>query len=135
MCQKCHSVVDGEPLRFRGEVYHPYHFNCTGIYIYTYSCNLCLFVWMPDHNSGTPWQICLKLEVGTPKGMCLIWFWDSKLSGSTCVGKKKSKIVIYDQARVNGGSNYAYPGLIHYITIHRVSIKKGFNRFSLFWTL
>ena len=33
MCQKCHSVVDGEPLRFRGEVYHPYHFNCTGNYI------------------------------------------------------------------------------------------------------
>jgi hypothetical protein len=30
MCQKCHSSVDGEPLRFRGEVYHPYHFNCTG---------------------------------------------------------------------------------------------------------
>ena len=30
MCQKCHSVVDEEPLRFRGEVYHPYHFNCTG---------------------------------------------------------------------------------------------------------
>jgi hypothetical protein len=31
MCQKCHAVIDGEPLRFRGEVYHPYHFNCTGI--------------------------------------------------------------------------------------------------------
>ncbi len=24
------SVIDGEPLRFRGEVFHPYHFNCTG---------------------------------------------------------------------------------------------------------
>jgi len=23
-------VIDGDPLRFRGEVYHPYHFNCTG---------------------------------------------------------------------------------------------------------
>ena len=22
-------MIDGEPLRFRGEVYHPYHFNCT----------------------------------------------------------------------------------------------------------
>ncbi len=33
MCQKCHAVIDGEPLRFRGEVYHPYHFNCTGILI------------------------------------------------------------------------------------------------------
>ncbi len=33
MCQKCHAVIDGEPLRFRGEVYHPYHFNCTGIVI------------------------------------------------------------------------------------------------------
>merc|ERR1711963_1139851 len=29
MCQKCHSIIDGEPLRFRGEVYHPYHFSCT----------------------------------------------------------------------------------------------------------
>ncbi|XP_037075786.1 uncharacterized protein LOC119096898 isoform X2 [Pollicipes pollicipes] len=28
MCHKCHAVVDGEPLRFRGELYHPYHFNC-----------------------------------------------------------------------------------------------------------
>jgi hypothetical protein len=24
------SVIDGDPLRFRGEVYHPYHFNCAG---------------------------------------------------------------------------------------------------------
>jgi hypothetical protein len=24
------SLSDGEPLRFRGEVYHPYHFSCTG---------------------------------------------------------------------------------------------------------
>jgi hypothetical protein len=23
------SMIDGDPLRFRGEVYHPYHFNCT----------------------------------------------------------------------------------------------------------
>ena len=23
------SVIDGDPLRFRGEVYHPYHFSCT----------------------------------------------------------------------------------------------------------
>merc|ERR1711936_1490102 len=30
MCQKCHSIIDGDPLRFRGEVYHPYHFSCTG---------------------------------------------------------------------------------------------------------
>ena len=34
MCQKCHSSIDGEPLRFRGEVYHPYHFNCTGKVLY-----------------------------------------------------------------------------------------------------
>ena len=24
------SVIDGDPLRFRGEVYCPYHFNCKG---------------------------------------------------------------------------------------------------------
>ncbi|XP_065335677.1 LIM and senescent cell antigen-like-containing domain protein 1 isoform X1 [Cloeon dipterum] len=29
VCHKCHGLVDGKPLRFRGEVYHPYHFNCT----------------------------------------------------------------------------------------------------------
>ncbi|XP_070489992.1 LIM and senescent cell antigen-like-containing domain protein 1 isoform X1 [Chironomus tepperi] len=28
-CQKCHGIIDGAPLRFRGEVYHGYHFNCT----------------------------------------------------------------------------------------------------------
>lgn len=28
-CQKCHGLIDGAPLRFRGEVYHGYHFNCT----------------------------------------------------------------------------------------------------------
>ena len=30
MCQKCRQVIEGEPLRFRGEVYCPYHFNCKG---------------------------------------------------------------------------------------------------------
>ncbi|XP_019564007.3 LIM and senescent cell antigen-like-containing domain protein 1 isoform X1 [Aedes albopictus] len=29
MCNKCHGVIDDAPLRFRGEVYHGYHFNCT----------------------------------------------------------------------------------------------------------
>ena len=28
-CNKCHGLIDGAPLRFRGEVYHGYHFNCT----------------------------------------------------------------------------------------------------------
>lgn len=23
------GIIDEKPLRFRGEVYHPYHFNCT----------------------------------------------------------------------------------------------------------
>ncbi|XP_055304432.1 LIM and senescent cell antigen-like-containing domain protein 1 isoform X1 [Sitodiplosis mosellana] len=32
ICHKCHGIIDGPPLRFRGEVYHGYHFNCT-------SCN------------------------------------------------------------------------------------------------
>ena len=34
---------------------------------------------------------------------------DAMLSGST-LKRKIAKIVIYDQARVNGGSNYKYPG-------------------------
>ncbi|XP_062536136.1 LIM and senescent cell antigen-like-containing domain protein 1 isoform X2 [Armigeres subalbatus] len=29
MCNKCHGAIDDAPLRFRGEVYHGYHFNCT----------------------------------------------------------------------------------------------------------
>jgi len=29
VCHKCHSIIDDRPLRFRGEVYHPYHFNCS----------------------------------------------------------------------------------------------------------
>ncbi|XP_063703383.1 LIM and senescent cell antigen-like-containing domain protein 1 [Culicoides brevitarsis] len=29
MCHKCHGIIDDGPLRFRGEVYHGYHFNCT----------------------------------------------------------------------------------------------------------
>nr|CAG4651798.1 EOG090X05KU [Triops cancriformis] len=28
ICHKCHAMIDEQPLRFRGEVYHPYHFNC-----------------------------------------------------------------------------------------------------------
>ncbi|XP_058056934.1 LIM and senescent cell antigen-like-containing domain protein 1 isoform X2 [Anopheles bellator] len=28
-CNKCHGNIEGKPLRFRGEVYHGYHFNCT----------------------------------------------------------------------------------------------------------
>ncbi len=26
ICQKCHGVIDDKPLRFRGEVYHAYHY-------------------------------------------------------------------------------------------------------------
>ena len=29
ICHQCHGVIDDKPLRFRGELYHPYHFNCT----------------------------------------------------------------------------------------------------------
>ncbi|KAM7302486.1 LIM and senescent cell antigen-like-containing domain protein 1 [Ixodes scapularis] len=27
-CAKCEEAIDGAPLRHRGDVYHPYHFNC-----------------------------------------------------------------------------------------------------------
>ena len=30
MCQICKLPIEGEPLRFRGEYYCPYHFNCKG---------------------------------------------------------------------------------------------------------
>ncbi|KAK5650207.1 hypothetical protein RI129_001236 [Pyrocoelia pectoralis] len=29
VCHKCHGLIDDQPLKFRGEVYHPYHFICT----------------------------------------------------------------------------------------------------------
>lgn len=29
ICHKCHGSIDDGPLRFRGELYHGYHFNCT----------------------------------------------------------------------------------------------------------
>ncbi|XP_064113207.1 LIM and senescent cell antigen-like-containing domain protein 1 [Macrobrachium nipponense] len=28
MCHRCHSTIDGQPLRWRGDTFHPYHFNC-----------------------------------------------------------------------------------------------------------
>ena len=27
---RCHGAIDGTPLRWQGENFHPYHFNCTG---------------------------------------------------------------------------------------------------------
>ena len=30
VCRKCSTRIEGEPLRFQGDVYHPYHFNCAG---------------------------------------------------------------------------------------------------------
>lgn len=33
VCHKCHGIIDDKPLRFRGEVYHPYHFNCTACHV------------------------------------------------------------------------------------------------------
>ncbi|KAF7282153.1 hypothetical protein GWI33_003119 [Rhynchophorus ferrugineus] len=29
ICRKCNEVIDDQPLRYDGEVYHPYHFRCT----------------------------------------------------------------------------------------------------------
>ncbi|XP_064456678.1 LIM and senescent cell antigen-like-containing domain protein 1 isoform X2 [Ornithodoros turicata] len=29
ICYKCHGIIDDQPLKFRAEPYHPYHFNCT----------------------------------------------------------------------------------------------------------
>ena len=60
---------------------------------------------MSDHNSRTPGPIWLKL--------CLVNSVTTEmflaLSGSTLIYGKVAKTVIYDQARVNGGSNYEYP--------------------------
>ncbi|XP_048745158.1 LIM and senescent cell antigen-like-containing domain protein 1 isoform X1 [Ostrea edulis] len=29
VCHKCHSIIDSGHIKFRGEAYHPYHFNCS----------------------------------------------------------------------------------------------------------
>lgn len=29
ICQRCHLVIDEQPLMFRSDAYHPDHFNCT----------------------------------------------------------------------------------------------------------
>ncbi|XP_064638177.1 LIM and senescent cell antigen-like-containing domain protein 1 isoform X3 [Lineus longissimus] len=29
VCHKCHAIIEEGHLKFKGEVYHPYHFNCT----------------------------------------------------------------------------------------------------------
>lgn len=29
VCQKCMKIINGKPLRFRGDPYHPYHFTCS----------------------------------------------------------------------------------------------------------
>lgn len=28
VCHKCHSIIDEGHIKFKGEAYHPYHFNC-----------------------------------------------------------------------------------------------------------
>ncbi|ESN98990.1 hypothetical protein HELRODRAFT_66818 [Helobdella robusta] len=28
VCHKCHSIIEEKHIKFRGESYHPYHFNC-----------------------------------------------------------------------------------------------------------
>ena len=60
---------------------------------------------MSDYNSGTNLTDLPQIMIGElgNKGMLLPWFWDSKLSENI------AKIVIYDQARVNGGNDYKVP--------------------------
>ena len=68
---------------------------------------------MSHHKSETPIPIPnfvsnfvsnFVWERGKATGMFLAWFWDSQLS--RFIGKIIAKIVIYDQARENTGSNY-----------------------------
>ena len=28
VCHKCHSVIEEGHIKFKGEAFHPYHFNC-----------------------------------------------------------------------------------------------------------
>jgi len=61
--------------------------------------------------------------------MFLVWFWDSKLSGSTFIAKVKFPGKI-GQMRVTGGSKNEYPGerwvpkLEFYANVKRILIHK-----------
>jgi len=75
------------------------------------SFNLCC-LFMSDHNLWTPWPICIKFWLGNSEnhGNVLI----SRFSVE-CVHfffVKIAKIVICDQARVNGESNSEYSGYV-----------------------
>ena len=66
--------------------------------------SVCLFVGLSDHKSGTPRPIYLNL-------------WGTRESHGTFLSYEIlvimgeiAKIVIYVNARVNGGTNYDYPG-------------------------
>ena len=47
------------------ESFNPLYINKQGQYL-IYLYNLCLFVWMSGHNSGTPGPICLKFWLENP---------------------------------------------------------------------
>lgn len=49
ICQRCHLVIDEQPLMFRNDAYHPDHFSCTH----------CGCVWAGGEPVGVgppPWQ-------------------------------------------------------------------------------
>ena len=68
---------------------------------------------MSDHNSWTPWTVSLKFRLGN-SGKAREWFIliDFEILSWTWVDfyKEIAKIVIQNQVRVNGKSNYEYPG-------------------------
>ena len=82
------------------------------LYIYkvviTVFLSKCLFVRSLLRNPWTELPQILIREIGRTTGMFFVWFWDSKLSGSTLIAKIffTGKIV---QFRINGGSNYDHP--------------------------
>ena len=69
-----------------------------------------LFAWMFDHNPWTPWPIYLKFWLGNSGEPRKVLFGFEILSWSCPLLQVKiAKIVIYDQVRVNGGSNLEHP--------------------------
>jgi hypothetical protein len=41
ICQKCHAIIDEQPLIFKNDPYHPDHFNCANCGYYSISLTLC----------------------------------------------------------------------------------------------
>ena len=70
--------------------------------------SVCLFVRMSDHNSWTPWPVCLKFRLGNSgkaREWCILIYFEILSWTWVDFYKEIAKIVVQNQVRVNGKSN------------------------------